>query len=100
MKKLLVLSLLIPSLSFANEETDYCKVIYKIAEATMTARQAGASMPEVIGALRKNMKGDSFDSMAIKAYNYPRYNTEKLKRKSITDFANDYAQKCYSITIK
>lgn len=95
--------MLISSYSYAerisNESVvDSCTAIENMAETIMDRRQSGVKM-SILMDIAKESKDKSLSriitSLIIEAYEKPRYNTEKHKRRVIEDFRNNAFLNCY-----
>lgn len=81
-----------------DEKNHFCGSIEEIAKATMTHKQIGTSMVE----LMKMMPTDPEQvkrAVAIitkAAYAEPDYSTEAMKKKQVIEFGNRFALACYT----
>lgn len=83
-----------PAYAQAKEPTK-CEMIAKISAQFMELRQLGASLPEVL----KTVEGDNLlTSIALQAYEEPRYASEEYQQKAIQDFSNLWFLGCYKAT--
>lgn len=85
MKKTLIATAAI--LSFNANAGMPCKDMHDVSVMIMEARQAGVSVTESI----ENLEKYGFEFMtgiALLAYEKPRYSTESMKQRSVTEFGN------------
>lgn len=92
MNKLLTIAILASSFSALAEdkEQDPCLVIEAHAAAVMQSRQDGMRLKDIL----KIMSDGYSKKVAIEAYKQPRFNTEKHKTRSVTEFANELYLQC------
>ena len=81
----------------ADEDTKACAMYADMAKNIMEGRQGGISMAEMMEiAGKSDIIKDISEEMVIQAYEYPRYNTERYKRRTAEDFRDQW----YLICIK
>lgn len=92
----------------ANAANDICAKEAESARQTMTARQAGVPIEDMMGIADKveneSCKGQDegcktfakfLRTVVMLAYAKPRYSTAIYQQHAISDFANDIAEQCY-----
>ena len=72
--------------------TGHCKGIAAAAERTMTARQMGAPMADVMEAAAK--AGGAYEKIVVDAYDWPLIQTERVRDQVITEFQNAAYREC------
>jgi len=82
------------------EERFPCKDLSDAAETIMKCRQDGMKMSLIIEALPENEVKNIFISIVQDAYDVPRFETEKNKRKAVIDFTNSVYLECSKATSK
>lgn len=95
MKRLLigvVVALTLSGQAYAESLTpmDYCEMVFKTAETTMSARQEGVSLAELF----PKTKSELGQEMLLNAYSEPQYYTEEHKYDAEREFANRYYLDC------
>jgi len=78
----------------SDDLTSKCKSISTLAGTIMKARQAGTSMSEMMEVKIGPDVKDLATSMIVSAFETPRFNTEKIKQETISDFRDDWYLKC------
>lgn len=76
---------------------DICNTYYDIAERIMGQRQQNAALPELMAVIEKNGAPEIqpiMKSIAILAYEQPRFSSEALQRQELQDFANNIYLEC------
>lgn len=97
-KKLFILSILIILPIFAQAD-DMCKTIATVAGITMESRQKGVPMDKLLD-IYKSIKDSNpqlykaFKTLAIVAYEMPRYHTESMQKRMIEDYYNNAYLQC------
>ena len=72
-------------------------MIGELAEAIMTARQAGVTMSTAMGLMADDNPAAPLAKILVRqAYETPRYQTESVQRDVIIDFRNDTESMCYA----
>ncbi len=73
-----------------------CEAIGNIAKYVMEQRQANVPMQDLLKHARQRApQGYSFfQTVAVRAYERPRYRTEEYQKNAITDFQNLYFNAC------
>lgn len=98
MKKFMTVMLLIiaASTSQAAVDEETCLMAKQIAETTMSARQAGVDIVDMINLANKTggKLGALSKAMAIDAYNMPSYSTQEFKDREIADFGTRHYLNC------
>lgn len=79
----------VPSVEAA---TGNCRGMAAAAERTMTARQMGAPMVDVMEAAAKS--GDAYKKIVIDAYDWPLIQTERVRDQVIAEFQNAAYREC------
>lgn len=92
MKVLILAVALLSTAAIAQAEEDNCLIIEDYARTVMDARQGGISLKDVMGTTNEHDKLGP--QIIIAAYNKPHYMTERIKDKTINDFANDIYLEC------
>jgi hypothetical protein len=96
MKKLIAtLAIATTALTFnaqADTLTETCASYHKLATSIMRNRQEGISVVKMMGAASESKLAQL---MVQAAYDSPRYSTDRMKIKSITTFANNWATACF-----
>ena len=93
---IITLSITLASLpSLANP---HCAELESTAKSIMNLRQNGFPMTKLIEKLSKSSDSASdlelYKSLVFAAYDAPRYNSEKMKNLSISDFRNEVYKRC------
>lgn len=69
---------------------DWCKLLANVAETIMLCRQEGVPMEQVMDATAIV----AFVEVVIDAYDRPRFSTDELQRKAVSDFRDFYYLEC------
>lgn len=77
-----------------NDWRSTCGALAELGKKIMQARQAGISIEKIIEIFND---GDFGEALTIKAYNNPRYNTDNLQEKIISDFRDETYLECAKI---
>ena len=96
MKKL-ILGVALSVVSFGVMAQSTCDIVAEYAEASMTARQSGASLQDLMAVVNSGANKESNDFfmlMVIDAYAVPAYNTESYQQKAIAEFKNSNYRSC------
>lgn len=72
--------------------TGHCRGIAAAAERTMTARQMGAPMSDVMEAATK--AGGVYEKIVVDAYDWPLIQTERVRDQVISEFQNAAYREC------
>lgn len=72
--------------------TGHCRGIAAAAERTMTARQMGAPMADVMEAAAK--AGDAYEKIVVDAYDWPLIQTDRVREQVIAEFQNAAYREC------
>lgn len=72
-------------------ETDHCEKLGEVAATIMKARQSGLPLSTVMGI----MENDLGKTIALDAYEQPRYRVEENQLRAIEDFRNEVERLCY-----
>lgn len=82
----------------AQAEEDSCVPLATLAKSIMSGRQNGAEMSNMVGIIRDGKSSPEFKKLAkaliISAFESPRFSTEDMKGRSITDFQNKVYLEC------
>lgn len=82
----------------ASADMDTCLKISEAAHSTMTARQRGAPMQDMIGIARgldvPSTERDAFISMIVDAYDYPKLNIKENQVEAAMEFGAEYLVEC------
>lgn len=77
----------------AERTREWCESVAETAAAVMEVRQAGVPMSEVLKASDSGPNSHT-EEFAIKAYEGPRYQTQKHIDREVQDFRNDAFLRC------
>jgi hypothetical protein len=96
----LLLVLSSPVCAFDNSDMVACDTLAALAEATMTARQNGASMSDMMRTAMSDQDAPQelvkmMQALVVMAFNQPRYSTAAVKGDTIKDFKNEAYALCY-----
>jgi hypothetical protein len=95
MKPLIIAAAAAFTLTFAQAQD--CKGLGDLAEKVMELRQAGGALSDIMS----NPELSSLTKrMAVDAYKTPRYSTEEVQRRAVTDFRADWEVACYEVRSK
>jgi hypothetical protein len=72
--------------------TGHCRGIAEAAERTMTARQMGAPMADVMEAATK--AGGAYEKIVVDAYDWPLIQTDRVREQVIAEFQNAAYREC------
>lgn len=95
MKRLIIAAVAALTLTFTQAQD--CKVIGDLAEKTMEARQVGVSVSDMMDIAKDDRL---LKSIILDAYKRPRFSTEEVQRRVITDFRADWEVACYEVRSK
>lgn len=92
-----VLFLFTAAPAFSEDFRDACKHASEIAEAIMTARQNGATAPDVMDAALKDTPPESkklMEAIVLDAFDVPRYRTKEPQDREISEYASKIYTRC------
>jgi len=72
----------------------YCESLAGLAETTMSVRQAGVPLTDVISTYDKDTP-NIVKAMTIMAYDSPMWGSDKMKRQAATEFSNKVYLMCF-----
>lgn len=98
---LVIITMFISSYVHADDYNALCSSIGKLAASIMSYRQDGGSYAD----MRRSLNESDSDNESVKklnlsilseAYREPRYMTDIMKERAVSDFSNMYELACYS----
>jgi len=103
LSSVLVVVMAMPTAALPSDDTvSVCKSFSKGAGTIMEIRQAGVSMSDVMQAyVDTSQEGDSptvgraVELMITLAYETPRYSSESIQKRQVTEFENDFFLLCF-----
>jgi hypothetical protein len=99
MKKLILITGLLLSLSTQAARPDGCLNIKNVASAIMQSRQNGMEAQDVVNAVDENVAQDwlyrAYMHIVINAYQVRVFETDMYKQMAIKEFANKYYIACW-----
>lgn len=82
-----------PVLGQSKEAMEVCEEYSESARLIMGARQDGVEIAKVMR-LAEKADDAAIKDIVVRAYSEPRYNTERNKQNSVTDFSNEVYLAC------
>ena len=77
-----------------------CEAVDRLAKSIMEARQSGAALSDMLKVLdgpNNKTTGPFVRAVVMEAFEQPRYSTESMQQKTITEFANQQMLMCVKI---
>ena len=85
--------LIIAALSGGAETYDQCKDLHNVSRDIMHARQVGVKVTDAIDAAERS-GAEFLTKLIVLAYQKPRFSTNAMKERAITEFANSVYLEC------
>lgn len=97
---LIAIALVFSSTAIAAEQSDkkrsvVCNSVYGLAGSIMTARQHGASMPDLMKIAIDNDSKMS-EEIVKEAFSISRFSTKSIQEEAISDFSNRWYLMCFN----
>lgn len=73
----------------------FCRMIGQLAKTVMERRQNGAAISDIMSADITKEQKELLRPMALRAFEIPSFQTEKMQKRAIRNFQSDAELRCY-----
>ncbi len=98
-KAILSIAIAILGVTSAQAQVN-CEQVNRLAKSVMSARQSGVALSDMLKVLDSpdiKTSGPLTRAVIMEAFEHPRYNTESVQQRTITEFASQHMLMCIKI---